>query len=585
VTDDNIDYGSKRVKKGDNRLIFQTTLESTGGYGGLEGSNISEKLDLYYSQKNNKEKYNTFIKDQRQKRLDKPRELERNQKFDVTNEKLEELLPNREFFGPRDKEDRQILHPFDFDFIFGTQSIPMDRPKYALPDPHDPLFVTKPIGRYEPGSSSKIEAFTPDPTKTYKKMFPSEPNSQAEYRDIMKELNAEELQKVFVGPTTIDFGIVYVKSRVSKFFAVKNQLKTAIVVQISSNNGELSESYQKPQIIPPMQVAGFEVCFYSQNLQSFKGSVKYTINGRHEFYFAVNAQVEPVKLLLETNNMAFRFQEKDEEMEILNTITINNKGNAPGKFNWELAQNSVFKISPMKGEVPADSSTKVSIVYKPSGNNFKGESEKLTMQVENGENQYLNCTGYVNEAKCEFRETAVDFGNVLVSQEQPKAVYLKNKHKTTAVFKISPRLPPGITVSPMSGRIPPDSHVELRVAVFSNEERNIADDIVVDVRGGKSARLPVKARVIIPQVKIVEEDFDFGGITYGSTATLKMTLVNGSNLTAVLNVDMTNEIDYPGIQFLQIMPESEPNDEDSTCIMSVNQENDPNSNLKSFSFH
>jgi len=66
VTDDNIDYGSKRVKKGD-RLIFQST-ETSGGYGGLEGSNISEKLDLYYSQKNNKEKYNTFIKESRQKR-------------------------------------------------------------------------------------------------------------------------------------------------------------------------------------------------------------------------------------------------------------------------------------------------------------------------------------------------------------------------------------------------------------------------------------------------------------------------------------------------------------------------------------
>lgn len=114
-------------------------------------------------------------------------------------------------------------------------------------------------------------------------MFPSEASSQAELRDIQRELSPEELQKVFVGPTTIDFGSVYVKSRAVRYFAVKNSLKTAIVVQIICNNNELAESYQKPQVIPPMQAAAFEVVFFSQNLQSFKGGVKYIINNKHEF--------------------------------------------------------------------------------------------------------------------------------------------------------------------------------------------------------------------------------------------------------------------------------------------------------------
>lgn len=66
----------------------------------------------------------------------------------MTNDKLEHMLPNREFWATRDKEDNQIVHPFDFDFIFGTETNPLDKPKYALPDPHDPLFVVKPVGRY-----------------------------------------------------------------------------------------------------------------------------------------------------------------------------------------------------------------------------------------------------------------------------------------------------------------------------------------------------------------------------------------------------------------------------------------------------
>ena len=291
--------------------------------------------------------------------------------------------------------------------------------------------------------------------------------------------------------------------------------------------------------------------------------------------FAVTAQVEPVKLVLETNNLAFRFQEKDEDMEITNQVSVTNKGNAPGFYRWDVSPNSVFKVSPLKGEVPAESTVKVAITYVPSGGNFKGEADKLGMQVENGETQYLNCVGYVNEAKCEFRETELNFHNILVSQEQPKAVYLKNKHKTTAVFKVSPSLPAGITVHPMIGRIPPDSNTELVVTIQSNDERVISDDLVVSIRGGKQVKLPLRAKVIIPHVRIMEDDFDFGGVTYGSTAILKMTLLNESSIPAVLNLDLTNEIEHPGIQFLQIVPSQDAENDDDSFIMSVNQDNGP----------
>lgn len=136
----------------------------------------------------------------------------------------------------------------------------------------------------EPNSTSlKVDAFQPDPTKPSKKIFAAEPITQAEARDSTKELSPDELQKVFVGPTTMDYGVVYVKSKLTKYFSVKNQLKGSILVQIVVNNNELQESYQKPQLIPPMQTATFEVTFYSHNLQTFRGSVKYTINGKHEF--------------------------------------------------------------------------------------------------------------------------------------------------------------------------------------------------------------------------------------------------------------------------------------------------------------
>ena len=50
------------------------------------------------------------------------------------------------------------------------------------------------------------------------------------------------------------------------------------------------------------------------------------------------------------------------------------------------------------------------VSYSPSGTNFKGEEEKLVMKVEDGIDQIIKCTGYVNESKCIFKESIIDLG-------------------------------------------------------------------------------------------------------------------------------------------------------------------------------
>jgi len=49
--------------------------------------------------------------------------------------------------------------------------------------------------------------------------------------------------KVLAGPKSIDFGTIYVKSRVSKTFTVKNDLRTTIKVQLIVTSQELKETY------------------------------------------------------------------------------------------------------------------------------------------------------------------------------------------------------------------------------------------------------------------------------------------------------------------------------------------------------
>ena len=99
------------------------------------------------------------------------------------------------------------------------------------------------------------------------------------------ELNAEKLQKIFAGPTTIDFGGIYIKSKISKYFSIKNELKHCIMVKLIIENEELKQTIVDAQIIPSMQIAGFEIVFFSKALQLFKGTITYVINEKHPFKY------------------------------------------------------------------------------------------------------------------------------------------------------------------------------------------------------------------------------------------------------------------------------------------------------------
>lgn len=105
--------------------------------------------------------------------------------------------------------------------------------------------------------------------------------------------------KVLAGPKSIDFGTIYVKSRVSKTFTVKNDLRTTIKVQLIVTSQELKETYQRPQLIPTSETAKFEIVLCSLGLDDeFKQFIKYVVNDRHSFELEVKAKIQQVKLEL-----------------------------------------------------------------------------------------------------------------------------------------------------------------------------------------------------------------------------------------------------------------------------------------------
>lgn len=62
--------------------------------------------------------------------------------------------------------------------------------------------------------------------------------------------------------------------------------------------------------------------------------------------------------------------------------------------------------------------------------------------------------------------------------------------------------------------------------------------ITVNIRGGKPLQIPVRANAIIPDVKIEEDQFDFGGVTLGDSKILPVTIHNNSNIEAKIILDL-----------------------------------------------
>ena len=576
---------NKAVRKNDKFII--TTQE---GFNvplmNPEATNISEKLDVLFADRNNKAKYNNFLKSQRNDRVQEKKEAAIKEKFEKMKTKLKEQNPN---LFPQDKDDdAKPEPPFDMEFWFKMASdVDLGEPNITVPNQRDPLWVNKPLGKYEPIGEVKNEQFKPDPNKPGKKKFSPHPASHAEERDVHLELSPDMLQKVFSGPKSIDFGHIYKKSRASKYFSVKNELRTSIMVRINVDGiDELSETDTEPQIIPSMQTGVFEIVCSSRIEQSFKNYATYIINEHHRFKFLVSAQIEPVQLDLSREVLKFTFPDTNVEMFTTETLKIINKGNAPGKYKWEKAiQSDVFTVDKVQGEVPANGGeVPVTISYKPSGRVFKGEEEILKLKVEEGIERTIKCIGFVTESKCIWRGPLVyQFGEIPIGQTKTFSLSLANVSKTTATYHIlTDKLPSCMTITPTKGRIGMDQTEIITVTIQSNEEMIINHDLTALIRGGQPQKICLQGEVVVPKIYIKEEEFDFGEVLYDNTAKLLMTIVNESSIRAQLVLDLRPRVGMlvrpPGIECLEVVPAQEVGDDQSSIMQSVNKDDNESSN-------
>ena len=410
-------------------------------------------------------------------------------------------------------------------------------PQPNMPQTADPLWLERPMD--EDGGAPRRRVRVPaDDNRLIKRKFKPSPTTPAEVRDIDADLTPDNLKDIVAGPKNLEFGRIVVRSVVSKSFAVGNNLAQSILVTMVIEEEELHRSTPESQLIPPGEVAGFDITFSSRDTQNFRKTIQYTVNNKYQFKFNVTADVVPVQLDLSHEDINFRFASDDLEPAISETVTISNPGNAPADFAWKTGRSEVFTVNPKRGTVPAFKDMDVKVTFRPIQKALK--EDVLVMSVANGqgEERKLNVDGESSEGKVQFKKGPLDLSQFAVGIPIEKSVTIKNVLKTPTVYYLTANAP-GITVTPVRGRIGASGTVDVKVNIKAPKPHNYMENsITVQARGGMTKHLKLLGEALIPDISVEEEEIDFGGVTIGSNMKHPISLFNNGSIQATVFIDL-----------------------------------------------
>lgn len=371
--------------------------------------------------------------------------------------------------------------------------------------------------------------------------FPDFPKNFKETKFLTEELTPQELMKLQVASSELNFGQLFVGSKSTQYFQIKNNLFNPISVAVYSQFFQLDSDKTKPevQVIPAGSVAGFKIEVCSSELGKISKRVLYIVNERHRFNFLVLADFVQHNLQLSKPIVEFKYKTDSGDFELTENLLISNTGNDAVEFEILEPQNSLFCVERKKGIVQKNSSFPVKIKFTPLGSRIE---EILTLKILNGPTRELRCIGYSNETQCELQNSTFNIGEFSICKRQKGTVSIRNTHSVyCAVFKVDEQtIPPELQFSQTKGKINPNDSFKLEYEFWSSSEITYRDaEIKILVRGSSNPLVFLfSANCIKPDIVIEEKIMNFGVIPFGSKAVHPLTIINNSGIVAKLFLNL-----------------------------------------------
>ena len=115
---------------------------------------------------------------------------------------------------------------------------------------------------------------------------------------------------------------------------------------------------------------------------------------------------------------------------------------------------------------------------------------------------------------------------------------IKNTGKHVTVFKVE-SVPMGVTVEPTIALLQSGDRLNLTLTYSPKEESKIRDKITFKVRGyTKLLELPIEGQSVLPDVRIIEEELNFGVVELGNRVYQPLTIENRSEVKVSMTIDL-----------------------------------------------
>ncbi|XP_070567350.1 cilia- and flagella-associated protein 47-like [Ptychodera flava] len=483
------------------------------------------------ARKDHRDYYVNYIKDLREQRQAKEKSLEFNE---LNNETDIGLKPASGLKSPQPKVDQ----------IKERKKAPVSA------NGHFKMLSTKRLAEAENAATSRPVSDG----------LNAVPMSKQEKHDCKIRLTPQELHQITIGPPTINFGEVCLKSTSIKYMDIVNNLRQYIHVVVDIDCRELRQTSPLSQVIPPNSKAQLPLIFESNTKGRFQRNVTYTVNACHQDHVIVFAEVVPVALQLSSNLLTLKpTPGMPAEAGLRDVITLQNKRNYPADFTWQPIlgeRGTAFSIRPATGTVDAFKDLECEVVFHPSYH--APEDGQFALQVHGGSTLKLNCTANLGPTQVQFIERRILFGSVPLHLTTTRTAQLYNTSQNHAYFQVIDSTPfPGLSVTPTHGVVPVGGIAEIKVQLTPTAVLKFDTRVQIAIRGWKTIDLRMGGTVEPPVVDIDMPSFHLGGVYCGSKMIVPFQLINKAQTRAKVEFDLSRYTDFSLKFHGDVMEESE----------------------------
>lgn len=193
-----------------------------------------------------------------------------------------------------------------------------------------------------------------------------------------------------------------------------------------------------------------------------------------------------------------------------------------------LFQDEIIKIEPAEGEIWPNSSTEVTIIFRPL--EHKEYDFTVFCDVTGRESRLpLHVTGKGMGPRVQLSFDEIDLGNVFINSTHIYEVVLANKGDIDAIFNVSSNksvFGPCFQFNPSEGIVMPDGHQAVQITFKSEVLGEFREEFDFQIDGlPEPHKLRVVGNVIGPTFHFDIPKLRFGTVSYGfpSTQTCKLT--------------------------------------------------------------